>query len=182
MIETVVIATDGSASVRRAVETALDVADRFEAGVHALYVIDSGQIDALPERLRADVSAALDKQGREAIAAVRDRAQEYWPTETGSNGRSTGSAAGDTDQHGDPRVVTAVREGRPVLEICKYAKAVDADIVATGTRGRHGEHSFHLGSVAENLVRSCSVPVMTVRQLEKAEDPDGRPESLVEGT
>lgn len=40
MIDTVVIATDGSESVERAVTVALDLARRFDAEVHALYVVD----------------------------------------------------------------------------------------------------------------------------------------------
>jgi hypothetical protein len=34
-----------------------------------------------------------------------------------------------------------------------------------GTRGRHGENRFLIGSVAEQVVRSCPMPVLTVRQL-----------------
>ncbi len=32
-----------------------------------------------------------------------------------------------------------------------------------GTHGRHGLSRFVLGSVAEKVVRGCSVPVLTVR-------------------
>jgi nucleotide-binding universal stress UspA family protein len=38
-------------------------------------------------------------------------------------------------------------------------------MVAMGTRGRHGENRFLVGSVAEQVVRTCPVPVLTVRQL-----------------
>jgi nucleotide-binding universal stress UspA family protein len=62
-------------------------------------------------------------------------------------------------------VITAVREGDPAGKITDYAREHDADVVATGTRGRHGEHRFLLGSVAERVVRTCPVPVLTVRQL-----------------
>ena len=47
-----------------------------------------------------------------------------------------------------------------------------------GTRGRHGENRFLVGSVAERVVRTCPVPVLTVRQLaadEDTEDPVGAP-------
>ena len=140
MIDTVVIATDGSESVRRAVETALDLAERFDATVHALYVVDTTEVDASPEELREDLAAALERSGEDALADV------------------TGQA--------DREVVTAVREGDPAAEIADYAREHDADVVATGTRGRHGEHRFLLGSVAERIVRMCPVPVLTVRQLD----------------
>ncbi|MFC6615407.1 universal stress protein [Halopenitus salinus] len=139
MFDTIVIATDGSDSVRRAVDVALDLADRFDSAVHALYVIDSGEVDSSPEAVREDLRDALDERGRSALSDVADRT--------------------------DLRVETAVREGRPAAEISGYAREVDADVVATGTRGRHGENRFLIGSVAERVVRTCPVPVLTVRQL-----------------
>jgi nucleotide-binding universal stress UspA family protein len=140
MIDSVVIATDGSQSVTRAVRVALDLARRFDASVHALYVVDTGEIDSSPEELRDELRDALEEQGEDALDAVRD--------------------------HADRELTTAVREGRPAAEITEYAREQDADVVATGTRGRHGENRFLIGSVAERVVRSCPVPVLTVRQLE----------------
>ncbi|MFB6219254.1 MAG: universal stress protein [Halobacteriaceae archaeon] len=138
MIETLVIATDGSASAGRAVDVALDLAGRFDAAVHALYVVDSDELDSAPEEVRDEMRAALAEQGEAATAEVAER-------------------AGDA--------TTAVREGRPATEIAEYAREVGADVVATGTRGRHGEHRLLVGSVAERVVRTCPTPVLTVRRL-----------------
>lgn len=118
MIDTVVVATDGSDSVRRCVITAIDLADRFDAELHALYV-----------------------------------------------GEDPGDALSSVAERTDRPVTTAVREGAPADEITAYAVEHDIDLVATGTRGRHGEHRFLLGSVAEKLIRECPVPVLSVRQL-----------------
>jgi Universal stress protein UspA and related nucleotide-binding proteins len=133
MFETIVVATDGSDSVSRAVTVALDVAARFDATVHALSVIDADASNA--DNRRAELNAHAEN----ALAAVES----------------------ETDQP----VVTTVREGEPAAEIIAYAEEVGADLVTTGTRGRHGENRFLLGSVAERVVRLCPVPVLTVRQL-----------------
>ncbi|WP_049972073.1 universal stress protein [Haladaptatus cibarius] len=143
MIDTVVIATDGSESVERAVTVALDLARKFDAEVHALYVVDAGEVESSPETLRDELHAALESQGETALESVRD--------------------------HADRDVVTAVREGNPAAEIREYVRDNDADVVATGTRGRHGENRFLIGSVAERVVRTCPTPVMTVRQLDPGE-------------
>jgi nucleotide-binding universal stress UspA family protein len=149
MFDTVVISTDGSESVERAVDVALDLAAKFDAEVHALYVVDSSDVQASPEQVRTDLKTALEDVGEDALRAVVETA--------------------------DREVVTAVREGQPAAEITKYVQDFDADVVAMGTRGRHGEHSFLLGSVAESVVRRCPVPVMTVRQLDGDEErPDVR--------
>ncbi|MWV64110.1 universal stress protein [Halorubrum sp. JWXQ-INN 858] len=149
MFDTIVIATDGSDSVRRAVEVALDMAGRFDADVHALYVIDAGEVESSPEAVREDLRDALDERGEAALERVID----------------TAATAGDGVD-----VAVEVRQGRPAAEIGAYAREIDADLVATGTRGRHGENRFLIGSVAERVVRTCPVPVLTVRQLTD-EDP-----------
>jgi len=141
MLDTVVIATDGSDSVTRAVDVALDLAGRFDASVHALSVIDESEVNAAPAEVKGDMRDALENRADDALEAV------------------AGKAGGS--------VTTAVRTGRPAAEISRYAKDMDADLVATGTRGRHGENRFLIGSVAERVVRTCPVPVLTVRQLEE---------------
>jgi nucleotide-binding universal stress UspA family protein len=152
MFDTVVVATDGAASGERAVTVALDLAARFDASVHALYVVDAGDIDASPDHVREELRSALEEQGEKALGAV--------------------------DAASDRPVSPAVREGRPATEICQYAREIDADLVATGTRGRHGKHSFVLGSVAEQVVRRCPTPVLTVRQLEDDELADANRDVL----
>ena len=139
MIDTVVIATDGSESVSRAVAVALDLAERFDADVHALSVVEESDVSSAPDEVREQLRGALEAHGEEAVEAVEAETERP--------------------------VTTAVREGRPPAEISAYAREVDADLVATGTRGRHGENRFLIGSVAERVVRTCPVPVLTVRQL-----------------
>ncbi|QGA83787.1 universal stress protein [Halomicrobium sp. LC1Hm] len=149
MFDTVVIATDGSATAERAVTAALDLAGQFDAIVHALYVVDSGEVAGSPEAVRQDFEQALATTGGKALTFVRETAETVDPDE-------------------EDAVVTAVREGDPAKEICHYAEGIDADVIATGTRGRHGEHGYLLGSVAEGVVRHAEMPVLTVRQLEEA--------------
>jgi len=150
MFDTVVIATDGSGSARRAVEAALDLAAKFDATVHALYVVDPGEVDSTAEDVREVLERALATTGGRALTLVRE------------------SAAADDARD----IVTAVREGNPAEEIRRYAEDEDADLIATGTRGRHGEHGFLLGSVAEEIVRHAPMPVLSVRQLDGEANPE----------
>lgn len=143
MYENIVLATDGSASTERAVSVGLDLVRRFDGTVYAIYVLDDGEIDAAPPDIREDLRTSLRHHGRQALDEIQTQA--------------------------DRKVAAAIREGKPSTEICNYAEEVDAEVIVTGTRGRHGEHAFLLGSVAEAVVHQSPVPVLTVRQLEAGE-------------
>jgi len=147
MFDQLVIATDGSDSGGRAVATALDLASRFDASVHAVSVVDRDRAEAAPDEEGEAVRAALRERAAAAVDAVAEQAPE------------------------GVDVTTAVREGRPAEAIVAYADEVDADGVALGTRGRGGAGGFVLGSVAEAVVRTCERPVLTVRGARDGEEP-----------
>lgn len=56
-----------------------------------------------------------------------------------------------------------VREGAPVDEILAAAREQAADVIVMGTHGRTGIRHALAGSVAERVVRTSPVPVLTVR-------------------
>jgi nucleotide-binding universal stress UspA family protein len=64
---------------------------------------------------------------------------------------------------GIPPSRTLVREGDPADEILAAATAVGARMIALGTHGRRGLSHLLLGSVADQVVRRATVPVLTVR-------------------
>ncbi|MFQ5731538.1 MAG: universal stress protein [Planctomycetaceae bacterium] len=64
------------------------------------------------------------------------------------------------------KLTRSVREGAPVVEIVRYAKENDIDLIVLGTHGRTGLSHVFLGSVAENVVRKAPCPVLTVRHPE----------------
>ena len=57
---------------------------------------------------------------------------------------------------------TLLRAGDPVTEILKEIEETKPAFVAMGTHGRKGLAHFFLGSVAEKVIRSSAVPVLTV--------------------
>ncbi len=60
-------------------------------------------------------------------------------------------------------VTTALCEGIPYVEITRVAKEHNADLIVIGTHGRTGLAHFLIGSVAERVVRTSEVPVLSVR-------------------
>jgi nucleotide-binding universal stress UspA family protein len=53
-------------------------------------------------------------------------------------------------------------EGVPHVEILRLATELQADLIVMGTHGRTGIEHLLLGSIAERVVRSSEVPVITV--------------------
>jgi nucleotide-binding universal stress UspA family protein len=58
---------------------------------------------------------------------------------------------------------TRVVEGMPHARINETAAELGADMIVMGTHGRSGLSHLLLGSVAERVVRTASVPVLTIR-------------------
>jgi len=57
----------------------------------------------------------------------------------------------------------AVRSGAPVEEIREYVRDHPVDAIVMGTHGRTGLRHLIIGSVAEQIVRTSPVPVLTIR-------------------
>lgn len=55
-------------------------------------------------------------------------------------------------------------EGDPATEILRIAQERQTDLIVMGTHGRTGLRRFLMGSVAEQLVRRATCPVLTVPQ------------------
>ncbi|WP_343123189.1 universal stress protein [Halostagnicola sp. A56] len=69
-------------------------------------------------------------------------------------------------EDGGVDVTSEVREGVPQETILEYADEIGADMIVLGTVGRTGLDHVLLGSVAEEIVRNSSVPVVTVQPSE----------------
>ncbi|MFB6227549.1 MAG: universal stress protein [Halobacteriales archaeon] len=139
MYDTVLVPTDGSPSTARVLTHATELADRFDATLHGLYVLDLGDIGL-------GIDAGVGRVG-EALGAMAEPALERI------------AARGDD---AGIRTETATREGRPHEEIVDYVVEMGADVVVMGTHGRSGVERVLLGSVTERVVRLSPVPVLTV--------------------
>ena len=67
------------------------------------------------------------------------------------------------DQRVGLDVEMVILNGMPFLEIIRYAKANNVDLIVIGTHGRSGVEHIIFGSTAEKVVRKAPCPVLTVR-------------------
>jgi nucleotide-binding universal stress UspA family protein len=72
----------------------------------------------------------------------------------------------DEMQPKDPTLVVERRlaQGDPAGEIVWNAADIRADAIVIGTHGRSGLARLVMGSVAENVVRRASCPVVTIKK------------------
>jgi nucleotide-binding universal stress UspA family protein len=136
--------------------------DYSELSKHALTYVRS-----FAESYKADVH----------ILHVVDEAYQYWMA-MGPNMMPVGPPPEDLVELGKKESARFVAEhfadskfaihqavvlGRPFIEIVRYARDNNVDLIILGTHGRSGLKHALLGSVAERVVRKAPCPVMTIR-------------------
>lgn len=81
----------------------------------------------------------------------------------GSAGEACVAAATKLVEGAGLRCAAHFRDGRAVKEILKGAEEAGADLIVMGSHGRTGLLRWALGSTAEKVVRTATVPVLVVR-------------------
>jgi nucleotide-binding universal stress UspA family protein len=145
MYERILVPTDGSPAAEAAVEQAVSLAAQYDATIHALYVVDTSAYSTLEAGAEVIINA-LEDEGEKAVGDIA-------------------AAAADADVEAE----TTVTAGTAYRSILGYVDDHDIDLVVMGTHGRRGLDRYLLGSVTERIVRTATVPVLTVRQ-QKEED------------
>ena len=154
MYERIVVPLDGSELAEKALPTAEDLAELTGAPLHLVRVVDLTRLD----RYGAYGGLAVEYAGFELVAGEeRQVATEYlerMTAELTGRGRS---------------VTTAIVDGSAPHALVGLTKP--SDVVVMASHGRTGLARWFLGSVAEEVVRHATVPVMLVRALPATQEP-----------
>jgi nucleotide-binding universal stress UspA family protein len=138
----IVVATDFSPTAEHAQRVAHRLAAAFGAELHLLHVRVLLEDPHLGEEQRHEFERMLsdsDASTRDALVAA-------------------GAIASDVRTI--PHLVRGLSESEAIVET---ARDLGADLIIMGTHGRRGLSHVLLGSVAERVVRSSPIPVLTVR-------------------
>jgi len=139
MYDDILVPTDGSDGMAPVFDHAVGLAAEHDAGLHALYAVNTASLADLGIESSVDqVSETLRQEGESALQAASEHA-------------------------GDTPLETVLVEGSPAKNIVEYAETEGCDVIVMGTHGRSGVDRLLLGSVAERVVRSATVPVLTIR-------------------
>lgn len=146
-LKRILLPTDFSEYSTAARKYACAFADQFHAELHVLHVIQ----DLAP--LAAEPGVIL--------AAAPNYTQELTENATLMLERAL-----DAQWSADKTIYRVVRQGPPFLEIVRYAREANIDLIVIGTHGRTGLAHVFMGSVAEKVVRKSPCPVLSVRHPE----------------
>ena len=141
MYANVLLPTDGSDAAAAAVPHAIELADRYGARLHVLYVADTTEYSTVT--FEDDVVDPLTEQGEAVVDDVVEAAEER-----------------------NVEAVGVVQQGGAYETILQYVDDQDVDVIVMGTHGRRGLDRALLGSVTERVVRTADVPVLTVQENE----------------
>lgn len=147
-IKKILVPTDFSEFGEQALLYGCELAKKFDAELHLLNVVQDA-VAMFPEPNMMGTSM------NDLVADMQNLAHkqlEEMPDLPGTE---------------DLKVVREVRVGPAFLEILRYAKKSDIDLIVIGTHGRTGIKHMLLGSVAEKVVRKAPCPVLTVSHPER---------------
>lgn len=141
-IKRILCPVDFSETSEHALRYAIDLAERLGAEVHLVhayqlptYALPDGALLARPDFVK-ELTVELQKQLDELIQRYSD---------------------------GGVQLKGKIVEGLAFTEVNRLAEEEQADMIVMGTHGRTGMKHLLLGSVAERVVRTAEVPVLTVR-------------------
>lgn len=137
-IKTVLHATDFSPYSDFAFRLACSLARDYRARLVVLHVVE-------PPLVVYDSGSLLSPVGDGSSESVKEKLQRV--------------QAPSADVAVEHRLV----EGDPAAEILRAGQAVLADLIILGTHGRTGIRRLLMGSVAEQVVRRASCPVLTAK-------------------
>ena len=148
MVEKILFGADGSASSRKALEFAVEMASRYAAKLYVLHVISSMEIpvDILEYISAEDIedspaSVYLEKVG---LKIIQQSEKECKAT-------------------GCENVHTVVLRGDPADTIVEFAKEKTIDIIILGNRGFRGIKGKLLGSVSQKVSHAADCTCVIVK-------------------
>jgi nucleotide-binding universal stress UspA family protein len=148
--DTILVPTDGSDGALAAADHAIGLAERYDATIHVLAVVDVDDVALTTptDTDLGDLKSTLRGQAQADIDEIVSKAK--------AEGQSTEEAI-------TPSTEETILVGVPHRAIVDYVEDEDIDLVVMGTHGRQGLQRVLVGSVAERVVRTSPAPVLTIR-------------------
>ena len=148
-LKKILVPTDFSEHSEHAAAYAVELARQYGANqIHCIHVSD------IPADLLATSAYYMTGPSEQFVEQVRDEGRKGLDAFVKKNFK-------------DVSVKAVFLEGRPFVEIIRYARENEIDLIVISTHGRSGLKHALFGSVAEKVVRKAPCPVLVVKQDER---------------
>jgi nucleotide-binding universal stress UspA family protein len=135
----ILIAHDGSKTSEKALKKALEIGVKFDSQITVISIIPELYLTELTAMDRMRITETLTAETEKMMDRLKTRAEKIRP------------------------IKTVIRQGDPAEEVIDTAKKMKADVIITGSHGRHGAQRFLLGSVSSKIVDHAECAVLVVK-------------------
>lgn len=139
-IRNIIVPTDFSELSKTSFSYAVDIAKRWNAKIHLMYVLEKTPPFLAMRSLDVNEKEVLDTMEKEAKEDLDNLIEDFGVHEL--------------------EVVPILKKGLDYEEIVKYSKDINADLIVIATHGHTGLLHTLLGSVAEKVIRYAKCPVL----------------------
>jgi len=150
LIKKILVALDGSEAANKALDFALDLAEKYSADIllftvvqpvtMPFYVFEEVPTPVIPEH--ATFSERLEDYSKSLLSEILKKVKKKKPK---------------------LKVSSRLEEGQPAEKIVKAAKDEGIDIIVIGSRGLSGVKEWLLGSVSDRVADKADCPVLIVK-------------------
>ena len=141
--KTILVPTDFSEPAQKALDYSVELAEKLGAKVKVIHAFELPLV-GFPDGTMTITAEMATRITVAAQRALDDIVAKY-------EGR-------------DVELETSLVQGDPREAVAESAKKLGADLIVMGTHGRRGIARALIGSVAESVVRTSSIPVLTLRE------------------
>ncbi len=147
MFKNILVAVDGSTASAHALESAIQISDKFGAGLHLLHVVREMQLPLNPglmekyEEVQRQRHDLLRSAGEDILNQAKRMAQ------------SKGINSVESD----------IGSGDPATAIAGYADNKQIDLIVIGNRGLGQVHSMLMGSVSRKVSNIAKAACLIVK-------------------
>ncbi len=148
-VKNILFPTDFSKTSLTAAEYALELANKYQAKLHVLHVLEKTppilvirSLDLSREKILKSIDADAQSQMDECVKKIQKK--------------------------NEVEIIPVIRKGVDFEEIINYSKEKKIDLIVIATHGRTGILHTLLGSVAEKVIRYSKIPVLVTTPPSKS--------------
>ncbi|WP_295723327.1 universal stress protein [uncultured Methanobrevibacter sp.] len=141
MYKKILLPTDGSKYSQKAEEHAIFLAEKTDAEIFALSVIENNFSIGLPEDSVDEINQLLKDETKENLSKVNELKDQL---------------------NNNIKITPLLKEGSPAAVILDVAEEENIDLIVIGSSGKSGFDRFLMGSVASKVVKSAKCSVLVV--------------------